>query len=512
MALTDITDTAPPALPLDSIIHGDCLEVLRGLPDNSVDAIVTDPPAGISFMGKAWDNPDTFPLRDRTKEASKGARRDGGSRLGFARGFDGVNMSRPARDAFIAFMTDVMSECLRVLKPGGHALVWALPRTSHWTATALEDAGFEVRDCCTHLFGSGFPKSLDVSKQLDKMAGAKREVLATRRTKDIRRNVAADRALGWETRQGKFGTGAPTTYMEHSITAPATDAAQQWDGWGTALKPAAEFWWLCRKPLSESNVAANVLRWGTGALNIDGSRVGDDLITSQGSASLNYQRQALAHGIRQYRKGLPGEKWTPQEHVGRWPANLLLSHSLWCDETACALDCPIRALDAQSGMSGSGKLTRRTTPANRAATYSGFDMCDGEVNAPNTYGDTGGASRYFTTFRYTAKASRSERNRGCEALPQRQQKHGGHGHNEPDDLTQKLGANTPQGNHHPTVKSLSLMSWLITLITPPGGIVLDPFAGSGSTLCAAKEGGWRYIGIEKEAEYVAIARSRVQAS
>jgi site-specific DNA-methyltransferase (adenine-specific) len=158
-----------------AVLHcGDCLPLLRALPDASVDAVVTDPPAGIGFMGKEWDS---FPVRDRGKEASKGARSDGGSELGFARGFDGVDRSPKARDLFIDFIRSVMVECLRVLKPGGHALVWAIPRTSHWTATAIEDAGFEIRDRCSHIFGSGFPKSrdpwrIDVQPEVEKQLRA----------------------------------------------------------------------------------------------------------------------------------------------------------------------------------------------------------------------------------------------------------------------------------------------------------------------------------------------------
>ena len=202
------------------LILGDCIEKMREMAENSIDAIVTDPPAGISFMNKKWDTHDNF----------------------------------------IPWLTEVMRECLRVLKPGAHALVWAIPRTSHWTATAVENAGFEIRDVVTHLFGSGFPKSLDISKAIDKAAGA-------RGHDGTRFNAAGD---GEKSNGGsKFRSDHP----EYVKPEAATPDAKKWQGFGTALKPAAEFWILARKPLSEKTVAANVLKHGTGGLNIDGCRV-----------------------------------------------------------------------------------------------------------------------------------------------------------------------------------------------------------------------------------------------
>ena len=419
-----------PQLPLDTILCGDALDVLRTLPDNSVDAVVTDPPAGISFMGKHWDS------------------------------------DKGGRDAWIAWLASVMAEAWRVTKPGGHALVWALPRTSHWTAMALEDAGWEIRDRCSHIFGSGFPKSLDVSKQLDKAAGATRKVTGKRWGAYPDTNRPSTRS-GPGTIEGMFGLASEASYRD--ITAPATDAARTWDGWGTALKPAVEDWWLVRKPLSERNVAANVLRWGTGALNIGASRVGN----LGGTAKIAPSKRAT---VNAYGNGLNGGGCEPI-NAGRWPANLLLSHAPECDERGCSLWCPVRMLDAQSGVSRGN--AKQGYPG--GTTFGGGKMGDDVVGT--WYGDTGGASRYFTTFRYQAKASRANRS-----------------------------SNGAVNNTHNTVKPTQLMSWLITLITPPGGIVLDPFAGSGSTLVAAKAGGWRYIGVEREPEYVAIAQARVRAS
>lgn len=419
-------------LPLDSVICGDALETLRGLPDASIDAIVTDPPAGIAFMGKDWDA-----FRRTHNPADVGRESVHGRMSAHAPHSYGES----DRGYFIETMRAIFEECLRVLKPGGHALVWALPRTSHWTGTALEDAGFECRDVISHWFGSGFPKS-------------------------------------------------------HNLTG-------EWEGWGTALKPAAEFWWLCRKPLSEGTVAANVLAHGVGALNIEASRVGSENITTNGWRNTTTSAYQLNQSVAPDYRG--------DTRAGRWPANLLLSHAPSCGPQGCALWCPVRELDAQSGTLKTGKPTvgSMATTTNAYGQYAKRSLVGG--------GDTGGASRYFATFKYQAKASRSERNHGCEAMGdgEARAKAADYRPNDPHENTLQTrlhGSVERRGNHHPTVKPLALMSWLIGLITPPHGIVLDCFAGSGSTLVAAKEGGWRYIGIEREQEYVAIIQARLNAT
>lgn len=378
--------------------------VLPTLPANSVDALVTDPPAGIAFMGKTWDS------------------------------------DKGGRDAWVRWMTGIMTEAFRVLKPGGHGLVWTLPRTSHWTAWALEDAGFEIRDSISHLFGSGFPKSLDVSKAIDKAAGAQREVVgqgpfAARRP--------ANPAMGLT-----FADDAYIRPPGDPITAPATDAAKIWAGWGTALKPAREDWILVRKPLI-GTVAANVLAHGTGAINIDGSRidaVGRPAIQKTGEKSPGSSFDT-AHS-----------RSVGTTDVGRWPSHVIL------DEEAGAL------LDQQSGTLTSGALE----PYRRANTagYSGPMPAVSEFDRP---GDSGGASRFF----YTAKASSAERHAR------------GHAKNE-----------------HATVKPLALMRYLVKLVTPPGGVVLDPFAGSGTTGIAAIQEGFRFIGIEQDEASVQTANDR----
>lgn len=389
-----------------TVLHGDCLDILRTLPADSCDSLVTDPPAGISFMGKGWDG------------------------------------DRGGRTEWVAWLADVMEECLRILKPGAHALVWAIPRTSHWTMTALEDAGFEIRDVVTHLFGTGFPKSLDVSKAIDKEAGAIREVLGQRfKAGDIK---------GGSMHAGSNEIGVRTLI---ELTIPATDSARQWEGFGTALKPACEFWVLCRKPISEKTVAKNVLKWGTGALNIDASRI-------PGAFESGWSRSGSKAGPNLSMSGANTERAPkPDSATGRFPSNLVL------DEEAAA------ALDGQSGMLAGPWGKDSKGKANGDGSMFGI----GGVNSQNELRgkESGGASRFF----YVAKASKSDRG---------------------------------EGNTHPTVKSTKLMSYLVRLVTPPGGTVLDPFMGSGSTLVAAKAEGMDFIGIEKEADYVAIAQDRLK--
>lgn len=384
--------------PRPDIRHGDCLDVLAEMPDNSIDAIVTDPPYGLGFMGKAWDDlPPGLPWAQ---------------------------------------------ECLRVLKPGGHLLAFGGTRTWHRLAVAVEDAGFEVRDSIAWLYGSGFPKSLDVSKAIDKAAGAKRLIVGP-----------SARHVGKTTQrlEGLNGssTFAETPGMGANITAPATEDAEKWQGWGTALKPAFEPIVVARKPLA-GTVAANVLAHGTGALNIDGTRVG----------SPEDKRAAGTRSYSRHDTGSPSKGVQPAPHdgLGRWPANVLLDGS------------QADALDEQSG-----------TTVSRIGKPRGADHGDGwGMTATGAeYGDTGGASRFFPTFRYQAKAPTRER------------------------------VNI-DGIAHPTVKPLELMRWLVRLVTPPGGVVLDPFAGSGTTVEAALLEGFECIAIEREADYLPLIQARLE--
>lgn len=423
-----------------TIYVGDNRDVLPHI--GPVHAVVTDPPSGISFMGKEWDS------------------------------------NKGGRDQWIAWLAETLRGVSDAMLPGAHALIWALPRTSGWTSMAIEDAGMDVRDCITHLFGSGFPKSHDVSKAIDKMAGAERALVE---------RIRPDGKGAGQVCTGFVGGSASPRLKRDDLA--ATPAAEQWQGWGTALKPAAEFWYLARKPF-KGTVAANVLAHGTGVINVDACRI-EGQPPSVPQPSFN-SPTGQVYGF-QTGEGRNGER---SHATGRWPANVIL------DEDAAAM------LDAQSGERKSGTRKReRIALANRSDTYSGFDGCSGKVNAPDHYGDTGGASRFF----YVAKASRRERNAGLEGMPEREQPNtwGDLGAVEGNPRKPNTGHVQRVQNHHPTVKPLALMRYLIQMITPPGGTVLDPFMGSGSTLVAAAELGFDAIGIELSEEYAEIAARRV---
>lgn len=486
------------------ILKGDCREQLAKLADCSVDSIVTDPPYELGFMGKQWD----------------------------ASG--------------VAYDATLWAECLRVLKPGGHLLAFGGTRTYHRMAVAIEDAGFEVRDSIHWVYGTGFPKSLDVSKAIDKQRHDRADIyrvtswICERRDTAGITNKTIDDAFGfsgmaghWTSsksqpavptleqvpallevlgvalddvpadirqllcdlngRKGQPGenwakrkvTGTKPSSLggtvaarerdqrfidEHknkvvNISAPATDAARQWEGWGTALKPAHEPIVVARKPLA-GTVAMNVLEHGTGALNIDACRVGDADGTTRGSGSTHLSPQgAFTTGHSVVSTG-----------SGRWPANFVLTHAAACGDT-CVAGCPVAELVAQGA----------------------------------------GASRFFTTtewdpiadtpFRYIAKPSRAERDAGLDgAAPQRhadRAKADGPGDDNPRNRT-----NAAQKNHHPTVKPVALMRWLVRLVTPPGGLVLDPFLGSGTTAVAAILEGFEWVGCEMTDDYLPIIRAR----
>ena len=377
--------------------HGDCIAVMRELPDASVDAVVTDPPYELGFMGKGWD----------------------------ASG--------------IAYHPEVWANALRVLKPGGHLLAFGGTRTWHRLAVAVEDAGFEVRDSIAWMYGSGFPKSLDVSKAIDKAAGAEREVVGQ---KDVTRVMDGSDLVGGNVKAGTI-----------PITAPATPAAQQWQGWGTALKPAFEPIVVARKPLI-GTVAENVLAHGTGALNIDGCRIGttDDLGVAGGERNMDNEV---------YGKGLGVGSGRSAELGGRWPANVIL------DESQAA------ELDKQSGVAApKSERVGRKGGCNDNGTMTGLGSGDDIGRWPGDAG--GGASRFF----YTAKASSAERPKDGDVA-------------------------------HPTVKPLDLMRYLVRLVTPPGGTVLEPFAGSGTTLEACIVEGFSVIGIELTEEYLPLILQRI---
>ena len=403
------------------LLHGDCLERLKELPNNSVDSVITDPPYGLSFMGKKWDY-------DVPSE-------------------------------------EVWRECLRVLKPGGHLLAFAGTRTQHRMAVRIEDAGFEIRDMIAWVYGSGFPKSLDVSKAIDKAAGAEREVVGqTKRT-------------GKEA--GTYGAMAG----DNLITAPATDAAKQWDGWGTALKPALEPITVARKPLV-GTVAENVLTHGTGAINVDGCRVGRDAddVSGWSQSGSNASENRSMSGANYAREAKP-------DAAGRWPANLIHDGS-----------------EEVVGLFPDGAPARLERTGRRGGSNWHGRESLGTPDAIGTWpADNGGsAARFF----YCPKASKRDRDDGLVGFSADVTTDG---RNTPID-NPYLRGETTRKNTHPTVKPTDLMRYLCRLVTPPGGTVLDPFMGSGSTGKAAVLEGFNFIGIEREADYMEIAKARIDAA
>ena len=412
------------------IHHGDCREVMATLDAESVDAIVSDPPYGLSFMGKGWDH-----------------------------GVPGV---------------EFWTEALRVAKPGAHLLAFGGTRTYHRLACAIEDAGWEIRDCVMWVYGSGFPKSHDVSKAIDKAAGAERE-----RIRGVRSGVVGATYAGDEwSREFKDSVLSPD---------PITDAARQWQGWGTALKPAWEPIIVARKPLV-GTVAENVLTHGTGAINVDGCRVGTEAVLSHHTAM-------LSHGGDNARPWHNGHETTTHQNTGRWPANLIHDGS-----------------EEVVGLFPETLSSKRKPCHEKGRTHGACYGSPSGSQYASTHGDSGSAARFF----YCAKASKADRDEGCEGLPQTikqsvacgDKRHGTLPYtNEPREMNPR-----PRGNHHPTVKPTALMRYLCRLVTPPGGVVLDPFTGSGSTGKAAILEGFRFIGIEREAEYVEIAKARIAAA
>lgn len=615
---------------MNKLILGDSAEILKTLEDNSVDSVVTDPPAGISFMGKDWDH------------------------------------HKGGRDQWILWLSSIFLEINRVLKPGGHCLVWALPRTSHWTAMALEDAGFEVRDCVYHIFGSGFPKNLNVGKVVDKY-------LKTGNASWNGTGDSSNGALGYSKLQHKQGYRPSDYSNKHQNKQEITEElAKQYEGWGTALKPAVECWWLVRKPLSEPTVAQNVLKWGTGGINIDGSRIMlkgqetyeavykhlsflyssacnfslsvslcqdflknisfvldscnkvhkdhlhnvDDLDDSlpldalcaqmivrnlypndtwcvpnekiiqdfqvdypayshlygaQIHQLLNYAQVSAPslHDVLFYifqekseaihnqtnlnivlpsnlddflqclsllflyilhkdttylshpqTKGLNAKKWSepkggifhPSQNnnatlennpQGRFPANLIHDGS---EEVLSYFP------NTKSGFMKKGTNRLMSSNPNKN-TYGHFDPDKVEND---TYGDSGSASRFF----YCSKPSPSERNFGCENLEDSLIAGGNQAQAELKKGNTEFKSNNEHHsgysdirkvkNNHPTVKSIKLMSYLCKLITPPKGIILDPFMGSGTTGISAKLNSFSFIGIEQDKHYFEIAEARIK--
>ena len=405
-----------------TVLLGDCRQVLRTMANNSVDAIITDPPYELGFMGKSWDSTG------------------------------------------VAYDITVWQECLRVLKPGGHLLAFGGSRTYHRLAVAIEDAGFQIRDQIMWVYGSGFPKSLNIGKAIDKAAGAERQVLAKQH------------------RQGRSGgiLGTPMAIVRE-ITASATDEAKQWEGWGTALKPAHEPIVMARKPL-DGTVANNVLVHGVGGINIDGCRVGNDVMT-EGRATPS---GSDVYGWNTKKQAAPRIN-TIVTHQGRFPANFIHDGS---DE--------VLELFPES-------KSLKTKVNDERLNLRNSMFLDGVHTPENSHSDLGSAARFF----YCAKASKKDRNEGLDEFePKREADRildDGVGGDNP-----RNRSNTPKLNHHPTVKPTDLMRYLCRLVTPINGTILDPFTGSGSTGKAATLEGFKFIGIEQSAEYVEIAIARIK--
>lgn len=487
------------------VFNGNNIDLLKNYPDNYFDAVVTDPPYGLS------KEPNASELMKDWIE--KGYHEISG------KGFMGKEW-----DAFVP-QPIFWKEVFRVLKPGGHVLAFYGTRTYDWGVMAMRLAGFEVRDCIQWLYGSGFPKSHNIGKALDKMEGAERKVIGTRGLNSYKtKKDGNSRNKGLREDFDKI----------NQLTAPSTEAAKQWDGWGTALKPANEPIVLARKPLEKGlSIAENILKWGVGGINIDASRIGfneydkGDYITKRlgykegfEHKQLNGKDESSVLGKLDYNEGKETKIFNNQ---GRFPANIILTHHEDCvckgtkkvkgsiairengasgfngglyngaelgksenfgytdkngnevvENWDCHEDCPIRILDEQSGVLKSGQLKYEsyTKERDNNSIFAG----GGNFIHKGYSADKGGASRFF----YVAKASKNERNKGVD-----------------------------DSNFHPTVKPIKLMQYLVKMITPTNGIVLDPFCGSGTTGIACKIDEFNFVGLEQDLEYYKIAEARI---
>jgi site-specific DNA-methyltransferase (adenine-specific) len=456
------------------ILKGNSLDLLPTLADNSIDAIVTDPPYGLG-------NPDPDYIIKAIQLWASGDR----AHIPEGKGFMGKSW-----DSFVP-PPAIWDECLRVLKPGGHLLAFAGTRTYDLMGISIRMAGFEIRDSIGWVYGSGFPKSLDVSKAIDKAAGAEREVMPQGSTKchDYPNQCS-----------GHAETGKFSATVHALPTAPSTHLAKQWQGWGTALKPALEPIVVARKPLI-GTVAENVLTHGTGGLNIDASR-----IEAQDQDLLDAAVKRMSGNLVKGQLNFSGnETIKPNSAQGRWPANLIL------DEYTAEL------LDEQSGNRPSAGTYQNPDEPMQLGTRNGNNDPSKFLNEVylnskryNTYaGEQGGASRFF----YVAKASKRDRNEGLEDLPEKGKVFNGKNPESAgmaDGSVEDKFTTQPAKNFHPTVKPTELMRYLVKLITPPGGTVLDPFTGSGSTGKAAILEGFDFIGIELTEDYWPIIEGRLK--
>jgi site-specific DNA-methyltransferase (adenine-specific) len=451
---------------INKIYQGNCLEVLKTFPDNSVDSIITDPPYHLVSIVKRFGKENSAPAKFGTDGAFSRA-----SKGFMGKDWDGVNEDGIG----IAQKVELWKECLRVLKPGGHLLAFSGTRTYHRMVSAIEDAGFEIRDMIEWVYGSGFPKSLNIGKAVDKIQGNERESF-----------VRTD-GKGTDSGSGCYNMNSGTDTMKKEFV--DTKGTSEWEGWGTALKPAHEPICMARKPLAEKTVAENCLKYGTGGINIDESRVGTEGGTKHEEGEKEYENEIYGKGLyKDFGKVIP--------NLGRFPANLIHDGS--------------EEVSKEFPNVKTGSITK-DIDGRSSNSLGTFKVFTGRHN-----GDNGSASRFFkqcefteedfeySPFFYCAKASKSERNKGCEELEEKV----GIRTNAP---RENEDIKTPtRTNNHPTVKPIALMEYLIKMVTPKGGIVLDPFAGSGTTGVACKNLNRNYILIEKEPEYVEIANERIK--
>jgi len=418
---------------------GDNIESLKKLPDNSIDSVVTDGPYGLTFMNKKWD-------------------------------YDVPSI-------------EFWKEVYRVLKPGGHVLSFGGTRTYHRMVVNMEDAGFEIRDQIMWLYGSGFPKSHNIGKSIDKLEGNEREVVGIKKTPYKVDNTASQSNCIVGSMNGDFSKQVD----ENGYRVKVVQKGQsEWEGWGSALKPANEPICLARKPLSEKSIAENVLKWKTGGINIDGCRV--ESINNEHFRGVVDNTIKDDTGEFKSKSGFVKKIIATDSPLGRFPANIIL------DEIAAEM------LDEQSGISKSSghKIEKRNNNSKDI-----FDIK--YYHREKSYVDNGGASRFF----YQAKVSKAERNMGLDEFEDKIIEGRDVGQDERSVAYKKRP--TPTKNTHPTVKPVALMTYLCRLITPPNGIVLDPFMGSGSIGISALLEGFRFVGMEMDSEYFKIAEARINS-